>query len=62
MISLSRKVNCGNPVVTLALCPGVMGYYDVLYLDFSKAFDKVPHHSLLLKLQAHGVDEKVAVD
>ncbi len=22
--SLSRKVDCGNPVVTLALCPGVM--------------------------------------
>ncbi len=33
--------------------------YDVLYLDFSKAFYKVPHHRLLLKLQAHGVDWKV---
>ncbi len=30
--------------------------YDVLYLDFCKAFDKVPHHRLLLKLQVHGVD------
>ena len=32
---------------------------DVLYLDFSKAFDKVPHMRLLSKLKAHGVDGKV---
>lgn len=28
----------------------------ILYLGFSKVFDKVPHQQLLLKLQAHGVD------
>ena len=33
--------------------------YDVIYLDFSKAFDKDPHQRLLLKLQAHGVEGKV---
>ena len=28
---------------------------DIIYLDFQKAFDKVPHQALLLKLKAHGI-------
>ena len=32
---------------------------DVIYLDFQKAFDKVPHHRLLMKLQAHGIGDNV---
>ena len=32
---------------------------DVLYLDFAKAFDMVPHKRLLKKVQAHGVCGKV---
>ena len=29
---------------------------DVIYLDFAKAFDKVPHHRLAAKLRAHGIE------
>ena len=30
---------------------------DVLYLDFSKAFDKVPHQRLITKLKAHSISD-----
>ena len=29
---------------------------DIIYLDFAKAFDKVPHPPLLAKLKAHAID------
>ena len=32
---------------------------DVVYLDFQKAFNKVPHQRLLLKLKAHGIGNDV---
>ena len=32
---------------------------DVLYLDFAKAFDKVPHKRLLQKLKWYKVNEKL---
>ncbi|XP_067915925.1 uncharacterized protein [Heterodontus francisci] len=38
---VTRKVDKGKPV-------------DVVYLDFQKAFDKVPHQRLLHKTRAHG--------
>ena len=31
------------------------GNVDVIFLDFAKAFDKVPHKRLLAKLQFHGI-------
>jgi len=33
---------------------------DVIFLDFAKAFDKVPHKKLLLKLESHGIMSKVS--
>ena len=30
--------------------------FDMLYLDFAKAFDKVPHECLMVKLEATGID------
>jgi retron-type reverse transcriptase len=33
---------------------------DIIYLDFSKAFDKVPHKRLIEKLKAHGIRGEVA--
>ena len=32
---------------------------DIIYLDFQKAFDKVPHSRLILKLAAHGISGDV---
>ena len=34
-------------------------HVDVVYLDFQKAFDKVPHQRLLLKLKACGIGNNV---
>ena len=32
---------------------------DIVYLDFAKAFDKVPHRRLLAKIEAHGIGGKI---
>ena len=38
----TKSVDAGNP-------------FDVIFLEFAKAFDKVPRERLLEKIQAHGV-------
>ena len=43
---VTKNVDQGKPV-------------DCIYLDFSKAFDKVPHERLLLKLKSYGIDGKL---
>ena len=41
-----------------AECLNRSGQTDVLLLDFSKAFDKVPHQRLAVKLRHYGIDGK----
>ena len=35
------------------------GALDAIYLDFVKAFNKVPHERLLLKVESHGIKGNV---
>jgi len=57
----------GRPCTTnilefLDMVTGVInqnGSVDVIFLDFAKAFDKVPHRRLLAKLQANGINGQV---
>ena len=32
---------------------------DIIYLDFQKAFDKVPHRKLLNKVESHGISGRI---
>ena len=43
---ITKWIDVGSPV-------------DITYLDFQKAFDKVPHQRLLLKLKAHGIGDSI---
>ena len=45
-LEITKWVDDGSPV-------------DVVYFDFQKAFDKVPHQRLLLKLKVHGIGNDV---
>ena len=35
------------------------GFIDAIYMDFMKAFDKVPHKRLLSKLKSYGISENI---
>ena len=47
----------------IAICVGITSWVDggrtvdVIYLDYSKAFDTVSHDILILKLRKFGIDE-----
>ena len=43
---ITKWIDVGSPV-------------DIIYLDFQKAFDKVPHQRLLLKLKGHGIGDSI---
>ena len=43
---ITKWVDDGSPV-------------DVIYLDFQKAFDKIPHQRLILKLKSHGMGNSI---
>ena len=45
---ITKWIDVGSPV-------------DIIYLDFQKAFDKVPHQRLLLKLKAHGIGDSITL-
>ena len=43
---ITKWIDVGSPV-------------DIIYLDFQKAFEQVPHQRLLLKLKAHGIGDSI---
>ncbi len=53
--SIMKHAPC--PKTTLTVDEG--NAMDVIFLDFAKAFDKVPHRRLLAQLEAHGVEGRV---
>ena len=44
--AITKWIDVGSPV-------------DIIYLDFQKAFDKMLHQRLLLKLKAHGIGDSI---
>ena len=58
-----HKRSCETQLISMvndfAKCLNQKGQCDVLLLDFSKAFDKVPHSQLYLKLQHYGIDGSI---
>ena len=37
------------------------GVLNAVYMDFMKAFDKVPHTRLLVKMKAYGLNKKICI-
>ena len=59
--SASRvKLNLFQQSMTGLTCINSLSQTDVILLNFSKAFDSVPHQRLLLKLDYYGICGKTA--
>lgn len=47
-----------HDLASLLLCLNEKNQTNCIQLDFSKAFDEVFHHHLLIKLQYYGIDDQ----
>ena len=60
---LNKRRSCETQLLLtiqdLASTIDVMGQTDVILLDFSKAFDKVPHLRLLSKIRYYGIQNNL---
>ena len=60
-----RGLSCETQLITVihewASVLNVHGQVDVVFLDFAKAFDSVPHERLLLKAAYYGIRNKANI-
>ena len=54
---LSSVIHLISSCLDLATAIYSQGQVDVVFLDFSKAFDEVAHHRLYVKLSYYGINE-----
>ena len=62
----SPRVCCGDDVATFRVTTRALSLIDqglpadIIYFDFQKAFDKMPHERLLLKVETYGIVGRVS--